>query len=322
MSLIAFATIRLHAQYKDTLVIHLEGRNRIVLVGESLEEISKYNRGDSLKNLFLEDLKNLKKDESFPATPREIYYIVNAAGKRRLKVATDASADAPFDLNNEVQNLSLNLPPLHCSIYDLCKRIEIHFYLEDTLAFGIINKYNIIDGIRELATHKEDFFKYYQYDISDKWQYKPKGRRGNSIGILLDFGAMLVGNSPTPVASIRFFVGFYDKYHVQQVRFGANLNNFIFGGISDARISISARGIMVNPYLEANLAEKGIPEWIGIEGGLFSVYTSDALVKQNLFNMGGYYASRNGTTYGFDYVFIPGDKAIFFPICYIKFRLP
>src|SRR5688572_5745226 len=133
---------------QDTLMVKLQDRSQVFLIGKSLKNLSDYKRADSLKALFFTDLEKSLAANNFPETPKRIHYFVNLAGKRRLKAEIPGETETSFDLDYEKKRMQLDLPALHYTIYDLPGNVEVHFFMADTTAFKTMRTTSLNSAIQ------------------------------------------------------------------------------------------------------------------------------------------------------------------------------
>lgn len=275
---------------KDTLIIKLRNRNQVFIIGRSLKELAQYQRADSLKNWFFEDLKRTLAANDFPETPKRIYYLVNQSGKRRLKAEIPGESEPVFNLEMEKKRLVQDLPPFHYTIYDLPKNVELHFFLEDTAAFEIAENTNLTAAFQELHKDKKKLTGLSVYRLEQGGlgfeKRNPARRTQFSTEALGYIGAALIGSTPSPVISYDFIFSFSKKPRASktQFRFGFSYNAYVLTEFKDNQFQNVNPGSYWHGLIQNNL---GLANnyWFGITGGQFST-KNDIGIPNNAFKFG------------------------------------
>ncbi len=262
---------------RDTFSIHLKGRNRAQIVGNSLEEIGKSHRVDSLKNQFISDLQKAFKSENFPSGSKMIYYFVAASGKRRLKAATDENQE--INIDEEKKRLAEDLPSYHYVIFDMKPNMDIHLFLEDTTSLKMLSELSLDKAMHQLSIEKSVNPKSYyaSFDLKDStYSFRGEKHLRHTLTLSLGtcFGAVLLFNKISPTAMLDLSLSIYDKNKIQQFRTGITSTPFLLVDFNGGEFSNYNSGAMFNFYLKGNVSDKD-PTMTGIEGGIINMYDID-----------------------------------------------
>jgi hypothetical protein len=214
---------------QDTLVILLEGSNQVHLIYENGKKLQKYERADSLKNLFIDDFKKALNAGMLPEDTRIVHYLVGANGKRRLKAETD-SAEQVFNLAEEKRRMLLDLPKYHYIIYDLDKNVELHIYLENNQALDLVAIAKLDDALNKMEKKKFTFHSVYAMRMQNGNIVQTDITRGKARLEIITVpyaGLALIGNNLSPNLTIDIAFRFYNKYGINKGQIGYRPENFI-----------------------------------------------------------------------------------------------
>jgi hypothetical protein len=287
---IAF-TFRAQAQTtttQDTLQIKLQGRNQVLYTGNSLEKLTKYHRGDSLKTLFFADLEKTLAAGTFAELPKRIHYFVNQQGKRRLKAEINEDAATKFDLAYEKKRMELDLPPLHYTIYDLPRHVEIHFLLEDSAAFEMVNQTELNKAIKTLHKDRNKLTGLGTYQVEQVGfgfeKRKRKKRQNLTIESTASLGALLLGNQPSPLLSFDMFMTIPLASNTVAIRLGGSYTGFMLTDFQDGRFGNINPGNFWDGSLQFSI-DRSKNNWFGISFGQLST-EEPAGLPHNSFKFG------------------------------------
>ena len=274
----------------DTLQIRLQGRNLVYITGKSLKALTEYKRADSLKTLFLEDLKKSFAANAFAENPKRIHYFVNQQGKRRLKAEVNEDDAAKFDLEFEKKRMRQDLPPLHYTIYDLPKNIEIHCFLEDTTALAWLRETSLNDGVKVLEKDRRKLTGLSSYRL-EKTGFGFEKRNAHKrdelrIELQVGLGALLFGNQPSPLIGYDIWVTLphIPKASTNNFRLGFSYNAFVLTDFSEGQFRSVNPGSYWSGMLQSNFGLQK-DTWLGISAGQISTWDPSGLPK-NAFKTG------------------------------------
>ncbi len=298
---------------QDTLVIKLQDRNQIHVTGTTLTELAKYERADSLKQLFLQDLETGFTHGSFAELPQRLHYLVSADGKRRLKAEFTDPAEDKFNLEHEKNRLRLDLPRNHFTVYDLKTNVQTHYYLQDSAALQELANTRIKPALDEAAQEDKKLKKFVKYTVEKQGDlYMGKGTAGNKTDMLsLEplLGLGLIGNQPSPVFGATIKITLHDKYAVPRYQLGYNYFGVILPALPESSFKDVNPGSMFDIFFAINTTRVvGKINWLGISGGMTNE-TRNKILPDHAFKA-GFLFSHKSLTYSLD--FIRTDGSIFY----------
>jgi len=289
-SLPLFAQTPEPAASSDTLQIRLQGRNQVFITGKSLRGLAEYKSADSLKTIFFTDLEKALNSAAFPETPKRIYYFVNQQGKRRLKAELNEDLTTKLDLPYEKTRMILDLPPLHYTIYDLAKNVDIHFFLEDTSAFSVAANTSLNGGVQVMEKDRKKLRGLSTYRL-EKTGFGFESRNPSktthfSTEAQAYIGGLLIGSMPSPVISYDFIFRITQKPKTNKVQFraGFSYSAFVITEFKDNQFQNVNPGSYWHLLLQTNLGFER-DSWFGITGGQFSTNNNIGL-PENAFKFG------------------------------------
>lgn len=259
-------------QKQDTLTIQIQGKSQLHILGKSMKEIAKYERADSLKNLFVEDYNKALKNNSISSSTHRIHYLVGKDGQRRMKAAGDAYTEEPFDLELEKMRFRFNLPKIHYTIYDLKEDIQMHFYLEDSSVIDALKHFYISDAIKILSESKKDQRNNYNLGLYRDGLGLTINHRAGKRQIELAgkpiLGLMLMGNDLSPVGGIDMGFTFSNKYKEPTIRISYLWSNAVMFHDQEFNVN-NARTIVMNEIsFSGNMPRSKRERWAGMHVGI------------------------------------------------------
>lgn len=266
--------------YQDTLVLKLQGRTQVRIVGWSLKELAQYSAFDSLNALFWKDFEKEFSAKSESDWPQHVHYLVHTSGKRRMKV-DELANQAAFSLEEEKIRLEEDLPAFHFVVYDLINNRQIHYYVENAAGIKELQglKFDNFKGLVE--TEKENFKRNYRLDFSLTENQKIQNRRAGfgQLQIHPDIKLNVIGGVLIPEVGLACDLQFLNRFGNEKYNVGFVYTALAYSDFKDGRLgniqvanSYELRFLMnMNPYgKEAN--------WLGLELG-YITYDKDQTNK-------------------------------------------
>jgi hypothetical protein len=206
--------------YHDTLVITLQGSDKVLFIGNDLKKMVKYQKADSLKMLFLNDFEKAVSEHSLTKDVQTLHYFVHSSGKRRLKAETPEYSDNKVDADYEIKRLDLDLPKYQYVIHDLSSDYELQIYINDPEQIkNILSAINLDDVIHYNGINKKDIRHSYKLEINtDHNNYKIGKKTGFNLPFDIELkgfvGAGVFGNTIAPLIGGDMEFVFKDKYYI------------------------------------------------------------------------------------------------------------
>jgi len=279
-------------QLTDTIVISPNKEFKIMLIGEGTKNVATNNKFDSLKLLFLADLEEAFAKNAYPMETKQTYYFVAKNGKRRLKIESEDYQQTAIDIEKEKEELELNLPPYHYTIFDMANNYQYQVYLSDPKKLALLKDINCSAIIQEAAIGKKVFRKEYRIDIEQekgKWVNTTVTKnRWDFLEVTTNAGATMVGSSLSPLLGASCYFMTSDKFRVPKLRAGLAINTYTFSEYSN----FDFKNIYIVSDYELrfmlNIGQKSIPKkpiWLGVDVGTFVGYKKGNLDKSIKFGL-------------------------------------
>lgn len=275
---------------RDTLIIKLQNRNQLFMIGNSLRDLTGYLRADSLKSYFFQDLEKTLAANNFQELPKRVHYLVNQHGKRRLKAEIPSETEATFNLEYEKKRLLLDLPPLHYTIYDLSQHVELHYFLEDSSAFELAKNTPLEKAILKFKEDRKNLTGLTSYRLEQNSfgfeKRNPKKKTNMSLEAFGYLGGMFMGSQPSPVISYDVFLALHTKptSAINYFRLGFSYNAFVLSDFKDGQFSNLNPGSYWHGVLQSNyILDKD--SWFGFSFGQIKTSKPNGLPK-NAFKWG------------------------------------
>lgn len=302
-------------QVNDTLVVLLENQNQVRIIGPSMLDIIAYTKADSLKELFVNDLKKVIVQTENKQLPKTVWYIVSANGKRRLKMKTDEYADESFDLKKETYRLQQDLPAHELTIYDLRTGIIIQFYVANEKGLDLIYNTSLQSAINFALANKKEAKQVYRYDIKPQLDgftmvHKQRNHLG-SLELSPNVGANLIGNVFTPVIGADIAIHYFDKHSIEVFRTGLRMNGYFFSDFTGGKFNKIYANTGYDLFFALNMNTRSrTPYFFGIEAGFLSNTDGfDRVFKGNPLHFGLNIAYK-GFEYSFGGIYIDKNQRI------------
>jgi hypothetical protein len=221
--------------YSDTLIINLQGSDKILFIGKKLEWMVRYPNADSLKMLFLNDFEKAVSGNSITKEVQKVYYFVHGAGKRRLKAETPEYTDNKVDVDYEIKRLKFDIPKYQYVIYDLSYGYELHIYINDPEQIrNILTAVNLNDAIHFKEIDKKTIRTCYKVEINandNNYRIIKKTSSWRHVfSASPNMGISILGNIVAPGFGMDFGIIWLDKYAVgkYKVEFGYNASSIVY----------------------------------------------------------------------------------------------
>ena len=293
------------AKRKDTLIIQISGNSQLHIIGNSMKEISKYERADSLKNLFVRDYKKALDKGTIANSTHRIHYLVSKEGQRRMKAANDTYTEEPFDLEAEKKRFEFKLPAIHYTIYDLAKDIEMNFYLEDSLAINQLENFHISNALKMLSESKREIKSNYRLNFErDGLGFKlneKAGRRQIELNMVPVVGLVVIGDRLSPMLGGDWGLVLRNKYHVPKTRFGFLFNGAMLYDRQEPKLTKFTEVINYEVSLSFNTSQSEKERWGGPHVG-FITGLEDYGFPKNTVKFGFHFPIANNFTYSLDFI--------------------
>ena len=258
----------------DTLIVRLGGNNQVRIISSSFDDLYKYNRADSLINVFTTDIQKSFQDKDYTDWPQVMHYLVKGDGKRRLKIQNNEFTDEEFNLENEKYRLNENLPAFHYIIYDLSKSLELHLYLDSAVKIKLFETVRIDSAIKILTQNKHICDQSYKIELSqDNGSYgivKSKGNKMYSISYSPDINVFLIANRWVPTVGGRLDFILKDKRSKPLFLIGASILGYGFYDLNNGVFKVASNaGYNFRMAYSLNIKQVNAT-WFGFEVGLDS----------------------------------------------------
>jgi hypothetical protein len=291
----------------DTLVITLQGSDKILFLGNNLKKMVKYEKADSLKMLFLNDFEKAVSEQTITKDVQRVHYFVHSSGKRRLKAENPEYTDSKVDVDYEIKRLNFDIPKYQYVIHDLSSGYELHIYINNPEQLkNTLTAINLNGVIHDKVISKYYIDRNYKLEISaDQNNYKIVNATGGAqitIGLSPSFGVGLFGNVIAPLIGGDIKIAITDKYRIGRCRGGVGLTTFPIVSMDGGKIT----GVsMVSSYdlkLMININRKvHKTNYLGLQAGFMK--SNESNFFNNAYKIGAVFESKSeGANYSFDLI--------------------
>lgn len=255
--------------YQDTLVVKLQGKSQVRLLGWKLKNLADYKSFDSINTLFWKDFDSEFASKPAAEWPLNLHYLVHPSGKRRMKVDELAEQQA-FSLANEKLTIEEDLPEFHYIVYDLIHDVKIHYYLENPAASKEFKglKFESISPL--LQTKKDDFKRNFRLDFSIPENRSTLTRR-NEFGSLMihpDVKVNVIGSNLIPSVGLSSELQFQNRFGKEKFAVGFAYSALAFNQFVDGKLGNIQLANAYDLRFKVNMNVYGKdPNWLGIELG-------------------------------------------------------
>lgn len=301
---------------RDTMVIKLGGNDQVFVIGESLKQLARYEKGDSLKLLFITDWEKAVANQSVSASSKSVHYFVHSSGKRRLKAENEDYAEPSINVAEEIRRLDLDLPKHAYIIHDLVTGNQINIYLQDPAELkNKLGSVSINAALGTMSAQKKDMRKSYKYELTHTdGSYKSTGKWGNTldaIEVVPSLGLGLIGSSIAPIIGADIFMSFPNKYRIQHFKVGAGLTGYGLAQLNKGDVT----GVsIVEAYdlkyaFNVNDEQRTRARWLGLTGGIMRSVSGGSL--NGAWKVGLFSEGTGPFNYGFDIIKDRKNQAIY-----------
>ncbi|RZL31121.1 MAG: hypothetical protein EOO96_16715 [Pedobacter sp.] len=293
------------SKLKDTLIIQIEGNSQLHIIGSSMKELAKYDRADSLKNLFVADYNKALNAAQITNSTQRIHYLISKEGQRRMKAAGDAYTEEPFELEAEKKRFQFNLPKMHYTIYDFAKDVEMHFYLADSSGINKLENFHIGDAIKMLSEDKKLSQKYFKlkfetnatgYNINEKTTNRRFEFAFNPV-----VGITLIGDRLSPIAGGEWGFVFTNKYNIPKNRIGFLFNGALIYDKNESALNKFSEVLNYEGSFSFNASKNKNARWAGFHIGIISGLENFGLPR-NTAKFGFHFPVADNFTYSLDFI--------------------
>jgi hypothetical protein len=308
----------------DTIEVFLEDdpakslpgdSDKILFLGDDMEEMVKYKKADSLKVLFLGDWKKALENGQLSGNETRVYYFVHPVGKRRIKAENPEYTDRDVDPGEEIRRLDLGLPAYRYVWYDIESGYQWQIYTAHPEQLRAkLEKLSLDVAVEQVALSKKAR-RYYKAEVTAGSEYKLRNRirkESNSIEVVPQMGAGLIGNTPSGVAGFDFYFRGTGKYGKGLYTIGVSDRVFPLLHVDNDKVSSVEAIAFYNAKVMLNI--EGVintnrESWFGVQGGILSDY--GGTMYRNAWNAGLVYWDGGHFHYSFDVITLGYKKSIY-----------
>ncbi len=308
---------------KDTVVIRLEGSDKILFIGNDMETMMEYKKSDSLKMLFLTDWTKALDQEQLTSDAAVVHYFVHGSGKRRLKAENAEFSTNTVDVGFEMKRLDLDLPKYQYILYDMEKKYQWQIYVANPEQLKAqLEKVSIDMAVQQITHNKKDSRKNFKitvnttndrYEITDR-----KGAKTKSIEFVPLYGVSIMGTLPAATLGSEVLYSISNKYGSGLFKFGIGTNSYALVDMANAEISNVNLLVSYEAKILFNLnggSKTRNEHWLGLQGG----FMQSTGLFNNAFKFGFLYRDNGPLKYSFDLIPIPRKQTVFSVSVYFPF---
>lgn len=267
----------------DTLIFSPISDSKVLIIGPDMSLFADYTKLDSIKTLFLSDMKKSQEQNSYPAGSKVTHYFVHPNGKRRLKAENADFLQQGINVAEERKSLSLELFPYSYILHDLESDIYCTIYLREPSQLPSLETISFNDALRSLSTDKKAARKNYRIDLEkegSEWKHKSEfASHQDFIELTPSFGIGNIGGAWSPALGAHLSLTFNNKYGLPEYKLGASLNGYLFADYFNKTFSnfYPVHDYQLCFMFNFTPLKSSKANWFGLQGGFFQSRVSGSL---------------------------------------------
>ncbi|MFN8143591.1 MAG: hypothetical protein U0073_04150 [Bacteroidia bacterium] len=298
----------------DTIIFSPIPDSKVLIIGPDMREMQRYTKLDSIKVLFLGDLKTAKEQHTYPEGSRLTHYFVHPNGKRRIKAESADYQEPEVDLEAEKRSMSLELPPFAFLLHDLESEIDCEIYLKDPAQISLLESVSFTDAVKSLGENKKSMRKFSRIDLEKEGSsWKQKFESGNDLDYLEvtpSFGFGMIGGAWSPIIGANMSLRFTNKYGIPFLRTGLAMYGRMLADYSHKEFSNFNKVVEYEMNVMLNVAGRKAskPSWFGLQGGFYSAEKNTSL--RGAFKAGFICEGFGSFNYGVDIIKLKNNQTL------------
>ena len=267
----------------DTLIFSPIIDSKVLVIGPDMSLFADYTKLDSIKTLFLSDMKKSQEQNSYPAGSKVTHYFVHPNGKRRIKAESTDFLQQGINVEEERKSLSLELFPYSYILHDLESDIYCTIYLREPSQLSSLETISFNDALRSLSADKKAARKHYRIDLEkegSEWKHKSEfASHQDFLELTPSFGIGNIGGAWSPALGAHLSITFNNKYGLPEYKLGAALNGYLFANYFNKTFSnfYPVHDYQLSFMFNFAPLRSSKANWFGLQGGFFQSRESGSL---------------------------------------------
>ncbi len=267
----------------DTLIFSPIIDSKVLVIGPDMSLFADYTKLDSIKTLFLSDMKKSQEQNSYPVGSKVTHYFVHPNGKRRIKAESTDFLQQGINVEEERKSLSLELFPYSYILHDLESDIYCTIYLREPSQLPSLETISFNDALRSLSADKKAARKHYRIDLEkegSEWKHKSEfASHQDFLELTPSFGIGNIGGAWSPALGAHLSITFNNKYGLPEYKLGAALNGYLFANYFNKTFSnfYPVHDYQLSFMFNFAPLRSSKANWFGLQGGFFQSRESGSL---------------------------------------------
>lgn len=267
----------------DTLIFSPITDSKVLIIGPDMSLFADYTKLDSVKSLFLSDMKKSQEQNSYPAGSKVTHYFVHPNGKRRIKAESTDFLQQGINVEEERKSLSLKLFPYSYILHDLESDIYCTIFLKEPSQLPSLETISFNDALRSLSADKKAARKHYRIDLEkegSEWKHKSEfASHQDFLELTPSFGLGIIGGAWSPVLGAHLSLTFNNKYGLPKYKLSGSLNGYLFADYFNKTFSnfYPVHNYQLGFMFNFAPAKTSKANWFGLQGGYFQSRESGSL---------------------------------------------
>lgn len=300
------------SKLQDSIIISVQPGLKIILTGQSLKDLLKYKRSDSLIQLFLSDF-SLAAERKAVVNSRAVHYVVNANGKRRLKAENEDFQEPAFNLVKEAKAMTMELPPFAYYIYDVQAATEIQIFTTSPEKLKTLADLNLADLLIAQKIKGAELRRTRSYVLQrtdSDWKGTARVSAPKALIVVSPlFGLSVIGSKLSPETGFKLSLLQSDWYDRPKWSAGLSYNLNVLSSYDKGDFSDIQDVQSMNAFFMATArgSEEGL--WRSVGAQLGYVFKSTGVLNNSI--KFGLFTTFKGYQLGFNTYFLRNEEVLY-----------
>lgn len=300
------------SKLQDSIIISVQPGLKIILTGQSLKDLLKFKRSDSLIQLFLSDF-SLAAERKAVVNSRAVHYVVNANGKRRLKAENEDFQEPAFNLVKEAKAMTMELPPLAYYIYDVQAATEIQIFTTSPEKLKTLADLNLADLLIAQKIKGAELRRTRSYVLQrtdSDWKGTARVSAPKALIVVSPlFGLSVIGSKLSPETGFKLSLLQSDRYDRPKWSAGLSYNLNVLSSYDKGNFSDIQDVQSMNAFFMATArgSEEGL--WRSVGAQLGYVFKSTGVLNNSI--KFGLFTTFKGYQLGFNTYFLRNEEVLY-----------
>jgi hypothetical protein len=300
------------SKLQDSIIISVQPGLKIILTGQSLKDLLKYKRSDSLIQLFLSDF-SLAAERKAVVNSRAVHYVVNANGKRRLKAENEDFQEPAFNLVKEAKAMTMELPPMAYYIYDVQTATEIQIFTTSPEKLKTLADLNLADLLIAQKIKSAELRRTRSYVLQrtdSNWKGTARVSAPKDLIVFSPlFGLSVIGSKLSPETGFKLSLLQSDRYDRLKWSAGLSYNLNVLSSYDKGDFSDIQDVQSMNAFFMATARGSEERLWGSVGAQLGYVFKSTGVLNNSI--KFGLFTTFKGYQLGFNTYFLRNEEVLY-----------